>query len=247
MTLRFLSQLAAFSFAAASAAVVCAAPIVLLEPGVPDTPEPATYANFQVAPPLAMISSAFSAGSVTGYLDTYVFADVAENPFAGGLTFVYELKNISSADSTHGVSFFDIAGWAGFDIWGAFGDTVISSTSAVAPVRPGQIERDETGDLIRFTFPPGSQEPPIFAGEEGMQLILFTNATAYAPIEASVVTNDFFEGAIVRGTREFLSVNTLTGSTASTAVADGGAIAVALGAAMVALALFGLRLPRRAV
>jgi hypothetical protein len=217
------------------------------------TPDPDDFsALFGAATLVASnIDAAFSAGSVSGTLSTYVYDNISTQ---GGLTFVYELKN-TTVGGTHGISWLDVGGWASSFLTDLGYGTVLLADNGGAIVNPGETIRfPEVGagadsGKIRFTFPPGSEEPPIFSGEQGMQLILFTNATAYASTTGNVITNEFDPNdinLILDGTQETLSVSTFTASTgAASGVPDGGTTALLLGAALVSLAVVSRSKARR--
>jgi hypothetical protein len=194
----------------------------------------------------ALVDQAFSAGSVTGTLSTYIYDNVSTQ---GGYTFVYELKN-TTVGGSHGISWLDIGGWASSILTDLGYSDVLLVNNGGAIVNPGETIRfPETGvdpaslnGKIRFTFPPGSEEPPIFAGEQGMQLVLFTSATSYVQTTGDVIVHAFDPNDIyIRydNTEETLTVNTFTASTgAAPGVPDGGTTAILLGAAFVSLAVF---------
>lgn len=198
-----------------------------------------TPANFVTS----LVNQAFSAGSVTGTLSTYVYDNVSTQ---GGYTFVYELKN-TTVGGSHGISWLDVGGWASSFLTDLGYGNVLIADNGGAIVNPGETIRfPEVGagadsGKIRFTFPPGSEEPPIFATEQGMQLILFTNATNVAAITGQVVVHAFDPNDIYTrydNTEETLTVNTLTAASGSpSSVPDEGTTMLLLGSALVGLAV----------
>lgn len=161
------------------------------------------------------------------------------NPYNGGLTFVYEVKNTSTS-GTEGIGNFRVSGWAGFDVVIATGDNPYFSPPGGPLVVPGAFLRSLDGDTIDFTFPPDIIAPPIFAGENGMQLILFTNATAWTGTTGSIVLDDFTtDRVIISDTNRSIQVGTVTGATS---VPDSGNMAILVGFAFLMLFVAAPRL-----
>ncbi len=196
---------------------------------------------------VASMPSTFTSGNVRGLLGVKVLSGVTQNTL-GGLTFVYEVQN-NSASGTEGITDFSLGGWAGVQTDVVYGGNTNGSDFFFSPtntsfVSPGDANRSLNGDTIDFTFPPVSvsaSAPPIFAGQDSFQLIVFTDATAWTNTSGTVTTNDFDTS----GSNQ-ISDTTNTGSAATyTAVAsvpDSGMTALLLGIGLIVLGLFA---PRR--
>ncbi len=183
----------------------------------------------------ASMSSTFTSGNVRGLLGVEVLSGVTENTL-GGLTFVYEVQN-NSQSGTEGITDFSLGGWAGVQTDVVYGGNTDGSGFFFSPtstsfVSPEAANRSLNGDTIDFTFPPAPAiNPPIFAGQDSFQLIVFTDATAWTNTSGTVTTNDFdFNGN---------PINPNTGSagtlTAVASVPDGGTTALLLGFGLIAL------------
>lgn len=180
-----------------------------------------------------------SAGPITGKVGVKVLTDVADNPFAGGLTFVYEIQN-TSQDLPYpfpGITYFEVSGWQGFQTFVARSNQDYFFSPSGSPVMPGPASRSADGNTITFSFPPdnpgGGGEPPIFGNEYGRQLIVFTDATIWQGITGYVTTEDFESPSNSLGNPQTMTVSTLT---AGSAVPDGGSSSLLL--ALGALGLF---------
>ena len=176
-----------------------------------------------------------SAGPITGKVGVKVLSDVADNPFAGGLTFVYEIQN-TTQDLPYpfpGITYFEVSGWQGYQTVVAQSNMGYFFSPVGSSVVPGAAERSGDGNTIIFNFPPddpgGGGEPPIFANEYGRQLIVFTDATIWQGITGYVTTLDYESPSNAVGNPQTMTVSTLT---TGNAVPDGGAssLLVALGA-----------------
>ncbi|MCX6951625.1 MAG: VPDSG-CTERM sorting domain-containing protein [Verrucomicrobia bacterium] len=224
-------------------------------PGDPRSPLSTLTGGTTVASNLA----AFTMGTLSGELGTTVLSGVAENTL-GGLTFVYELRNVSSAlyenpgdpVAAHlngeGILGLKVNGWSGFLTNFAMG-TSFFFTSTTDPIIPGSAMRPYAGgDTTIFDFPTDGNQPPIFSGEVGYQLILFTNATGWTATDATV------EGKFVGyGTDESAEgVATYTaavgngGGGGPSGVPDGGTTAILLGAGLLSLGFLNRRSSRQA-
>lgn len=231
-----------------------AATIMALGPDASVTPDPDDYsALFGAFSPVATLTSNLyldveneTEGSVTGTLKTSIYKLGAGDD----LTFVYELSN-TGAVGFEGISSLLIGGWAGFDISVAYGFLPSQPFGGVNPGETVRYPDADAGDLngkILFTFPPGSEEPPIFAGEHGMQLILFTNATSWTNATGAVLTDTFEDIYTIdpNATPQTLFAKTYSASTgAAPGVPDGGTTALLLGAAFMSLAVFARAQARR--
>ncbi len=165
--------------------------------------------------------TAFSAASVDGVLYAYVLSGLEENPY-GGLTFVYEMQN-TTVGGNLGISWLDVDGWTGVQTSVARGRNPYYYTLDNGLVRPGPFNRSASGETIEFSFPPGSEEPPVFAGENAYQLIVFTDATSWQITSARIGIDEFdpISGALIAGTSDVASLSTLSVGSSS-AVPDQG-------------------------
>lgn len=166
------------------------------------------------------VASAYNdigAGPITGKVGVKILSGVIDNPFAGGLTFIYEIQNTSEQSQGGifpGITYFDISGWTDFDIIVAQSNDSYAFSPTGQPVVPGQAVRSGDGNLVTFTFPPdnpgGGGEPPIFAGEYGYQLIIFSNATNWGAITGTITTEDYLSPSESIGNPQSMSVSTLS-------------------------------------
>lgn len=158
-----------------------------------------------------------SAGPITGKVGVKILSGVIDNPFAGGLTFVYEIQNTSLPSQgpyAPGITFFDVSGWAGLDVIVAQSNDSYLFSPTGLPVVPGPAFRSNDGDIVTFTFPPdnpgGGGEPPIFAGEYGYQLIIYSNVTAWQSVIGNIITEDFLSPSESVGNLQYMTVSTLS-------------------------------------
>jgi len=100
-----------------------------------------------------------------GTIQSWVYSGDANNPFAGGLTFVYQI-NISAASTTFADSFADSADWAGFL-------TDVGSKKTGVQINPASANRDS--DILTWVFSPTH----VTAGKSSALLIVETNAKKY--------------------------------------------------------------------
>ena len=177
--------------------------------------------------------SSFAASTVSGQVGVTVLSGVGTNPL-GGLTFVYEVMNLSTS-GTEGITSFGLDGWAGVDMDIVTGDSFFFSSGGTG-VEEGFTYRTPDGNSILFDFPPGSSEPPIFAGEKSWQLIVYTNATAFTVGNVWVDGWDFLDpsGGYTDGT--FWS-DSMTSFVAVGSVPDGGSTVLLFGIGFILMAL----------
>ena len=179
----------------------------------------------------------FSSGTVDGQVGVKVLSGVTSNVL-GGLTFVYEVANLSTSGS-EGLGNFAVAGWAGLSIDVVVGEGFFFTPNG-APVQQGFVTRSLDGNSILFDFPPGDEEPPIFAGQNSFQLIVYTNATAWRYVSGGVASWDYDgNGDIIDGSKWNGGMETIV---AASLVPDAGTSALLLGLGFIVLALFIPRL-----
>lgn len=227
-----------------------AAPVEVLNASGAGTPDANVFPSFASATVVASsVDAPFSTGG-NGRLTTQILSGVDFALLSGGavtysgLTFVYELSNIA-ASGYQGITDLAVSGWGSTQIAVAFGQSLSSSNYSSTPnpalVQPGQIYRSFDGDTLTFSFPPGYIEPPIFAGQTGMQLIVFTDAMSYRATHGTVFSDEFdaaFNQPIGNPIQQYM-VSTLTA--AAVAVQDSGATVLLLGLGLVGLVLVGRR------
>jgi len=140
----------------------------------------------------------FTSGTLSGRLGTTVLSGVSENTL-GGLTFVYELQNVTSGvwdpgSDGEGITSLVVGTWDGFKTNFAMGTSFYYAPTS-DPILPGSADRtDGANQTVTFQFPYGDHVPPIYSGEIGYQLILFTDALGYSVTDATVFSNYFALG-----------------------------------------------------
>jgi len=160
--------------------------------------------------PIGPIDIPFSSSQETGHVNEYVIANFAENPYAGGLTFVYQVYNdITSTDSLTG---FTVDGYSGFQVSVAY-------WQYNGGEQPTTARRSVSGDTIGFNMiTDSSQANVINPGNHGYQFVVFTDATSYTHDSSGVLDGS---GA------QFISL--------TPSVPDGGTTALLLGAGLLAM------------
>ena len=195
-------------------------------------------------------SSTFTSGTLTGLLNTTILTGDTSNGYgADKLTFIYELQNQSSSTSYtdpitsevnykgEGIIDLIVGGWLGVST-----DFTLVSADPATHVQPDGATRDAISSTIDFSFPPGAQ-PPIFNGQTGFQLIIYTDATAWTDTTGTIYTVNFGAGGTpdipdtARGVETFTAV-------APNSVPDGGTTALLLGMGLLSLRVIAKRSKR---
>lgn len=143
---------------------------------------------------LATMSSPFTAtnpASFTGTLDSWVLSGDTNNSL-GGLDFVYRLTNSdTSADALHRLA---VNGYSGLLVEAGYLESGSTPTGGTVSggLTPTLVDRGiAPGDNIGFSFLAGTVSGLTFnslnPGEISRYLVLYTNATAYGTIMASVI------------------------------------------------------------
>lgn len=221
------------------------------------------------APAAYSSSSSFSTGlgGVSGTLTTNVYSAVGTefippwDPFEfasitsatglnpsgglGGYAFVYELKNLSSySGGNHvGLTLLETLGWgSSVQMVVAFGgeESTALDLDGEGRVRPGKVTRTGDGTGVKFSYPPGSEEPPIFEGETGFKLIVFTDATNVSLVDATLTSKEFVgvadeeavDGTTKTGTAQLYVGYKTTGTGVPDHAGTAGLCALALAALM---------------
>jgi hypothetical protein len=125
----------------------------------------------------------FAGLQYTGELISAVYNNDTSNPFGmDKLTFTYELSN--DATSAHELHRFTIPGFANTQ-------TDVSFTPLVPPVGPARITPALADrlppDVVGFAFVDGHGYVSIGPGRRSQTLVIQTDATAFAPVTASVI------------------------------------------------------------
>lgn len=218
-------------------------------PGDPRSPLSTLTGGTTVASQL----SSFSAGTLTGKLGATVLDGVAENTL-GGLTFVYELQNVSSTtfdpwSEGEGITNFILGGWDGFATNFAMG-TQFFYASTSNPILPGSADRsDGVNQTIAFFYPYGDHVPPIYSGEISYQLIIFTDALNWVGTDGSIEIKNFAEQSTVYATAGTLTVAAgvgpgVGGSGPTNGVPDGSTTVTLLGLSVLFLGFVQRRVKR---
>jgi hypothetical protein len=182
---------------------------------------------------------------IDGYMGSYVLTGNSYG--ANDLTFVYQFKNTSPADSLQGVSFLVLNGFSdSLSLSIALGNTVYdnSPTSPIFDsnfVLPKWVSRPG-GDQLWFAFPPDVIAPPIFGGENSFQLVVYTNATNFTDTQvANVITDRFTSTDPLTGDYDANNPNHLDGGTAGilapSTVPENGSTAILVGLGLVSFSL----------
>jgi hypothetical protein len=136
----------------------------------------------------------FGPGDYSGSYQTWVVSDPL-NPFgAGDLDFIYQVTNNSSSSN-------DIVTISAFNFKGAVTDVGYATsspgggTSTATDVKPSVVSRNNSGQVVNFTFSPG---PALLPGDTTYLLVIETNATFFgsgtmSTLNASGSTNPAFD------------------------------------------------------
>ncbi len=117
-------------------------------------------------------------GTISGTLETSVWADDPANPFAGGLTFTYLLNNTSADESIARLTLPD---------WGLDAGAIVAAETDGTAIVPDSVDRNNTGGtVIGWEW----DSTPLAAGSSSALLILYTPATAWQASVANVIDGD---------------------------------------------------------
>jgi hypothetical protein len=135
---------------------------------------------------LAIQETPFVTSTYSGTLLSRVIQGDSRNPFAGGLTFIYELRN---NQGTHSINRLAINGFQGFSL-----DVSHESVSPLIGIPPAYADREVNGTSIGFSFADITLgEGPLDPGERSRPLIVHSNASTFAESSAFVL-NGFATG-----------------------------------------------------
>jgi hypothetical protein len=135
---------------------------------------------------LAVQETPFVTSTYSGTLLSRVIQGDTRNPFAGGLTFIYQLRN---NQGTHSINRLSINGFQGFML-----DVTHESLSPLIGIPPVYADREVNGTSIGFSFADiALGEGPLDPGERSRPLIVHSNASTFTESSAFVL-NGFATG-----------------------------------------------------
>ena len=162
-----------------AALAVCEVNAVSLNPGsailLPAEPDPLGGTTIN------SISVPFVAPTFSGTLVSKVISGDLSNPFAGGLTFTYELSNNSISPDP--IDRFTLSSYLGFLV-----DASYASGALLSPVVPSNVTRNASGNQISFNFT-GPFEGTLVPGASSPLLVLQTSATTYQNSFAAIINS----------------------------------------------------------
>lgn len=130
---------------------------------------------------LNSISVPFVAPTFSGTLVSKVISGDASNPFAGGLTFTYELSNNSLSPDP--IDRFTLSSYLGFSV-----DASYPSGSLVGSILPTSVTRNPSGNQISFNYT-GLSEGTLLPGTASVLLVLQTSAISYQNSTAAIINS----------------------------------------------------------
>ena len=130
---------------------------------------------------IGSISVPFVAPTFSGTLVSKVISGDANNPFAGGLTFTYQLSNNSFSPDP--IDRFTLSSYLGFSV-----DASYQIGSLVGGVLPTSVVRNPTGNQISFNFT-GPFEGTLLQGSSSSLLVLQTSATSFQNSFAAIINS----------------------------------------------------------
>ena len=123
----------------------------------------------------------FVAATFSGTLVSKVITNDASNPFAGGLTFTYELSNnLLSPDP---IDRFTLSSYLGFSV-----DASYPAGSLVSSIIPTSVTRNGSGNQISFNYT-GPFEGTLLPGSSSVMLVLQTSATSFQNSFAAIINS----------------------------------------------------------
>jgi hypothetical protein len=123
----------------------------------------------------------FVSATFSGTLVSKVWSGDVSNPFAGGLTFTYQLSNNSFSPDP--IDRFTLSSYLGFST-----DASYQSGSIVSSVVPTSVVRNPTGNQISFNFT-GPFEGTLLPGSSSPILVIQTSATSYQNSLAAIINS----------------------------------------------------------
>jgi len=130
---------------------------------------------------IASISVPFVAPTFSGTLVSKVWSGDLSNPFAGGLTFTYELSN--NPFSPDPIDRFTLSSYLGFST-----DASYQSGALISPVVPTSVVRNPSGNQISFNFT-GPFEGTLLPGSSSPILVIQTSATSFQNSFAAIINS----------------------------------------------------------
>ncbi|HEX5220182.1 MAG TPA: PEP-CTERM sorting domain-containing protein [Verrucomicrobiae bacterium] len=167
------------SFFSVVAMGVCTANAALLSPGssISLTAEPGPIGGSVIGSSTVF----FVAPTFSGTLVSKVISGDTSNPFAGGLTFTYELSNESFSPDP--IDRFTLSSYLGFSV-----DASYPSGSLVGSIVPTSVTRNGSGNQISFNYT-GPFEGTLIPGSASVLLVLQTSATSFQDSFAAIINS----------------------------------------------------------
>lgn len=158
---------------------VCSANAAILNPGssISLTAEPGPTGGLIIG----SSTVPFVAPTFSGTLISRVITNDASNPFAGGLTFTYELSN--DPFSPDPIDRFTLSSYLGFSV-----DASYPSGSLVGSIIPTSVTRNGSGNQISFNYT-GLFEGTLVPGSASVLLVLQTSATSFQNSFAAIINS----------------------------------------------------------
>jgi hypothetical protein len=123
----------------------------------------------------------FVSATFSGTLVSKVISGDTSNPFAGGLTFTYELSNNSF--SPDAIDRFTLSSYLGFSV-----DASYPSGSLISSIVPTSATRNGSGNQISFNYT-GPFEGTLLPGSSSVLLVLQTSATSFQNSFAAIINS----------------------------------------------------------
>jgi len=123
----------------------------------------------------------FVAPTFSGTLISKVISGDASNPFAGGLTFTYELSNNSISPDP--IDRFTLSSYLGFSV-----DASYPAGGLVGSIVPTSVTRNGSGNQISFNYT-GPFEGTLVQGSSSVLLVLQTSATSFQNSFAAIINS----------------------------------------------------------
>ena len=130
---------------------------------------------------LALNNVPFVAPTFSGTLISKVITNDASNPFAGGLTFTYELSNNSFSPDP--IDRFTLSSYLGFSV-----DASYPAGALVGSIIPTSVTRNGSGNQISFNYT-GPFEGTLLPGSASVLLVLQTSATSFQNSFAAIINS----------------------------------------------------------
>jgi len=158
---------------------VCSANAATLNPGssISLTSEPGPTGGTTIGSSIVP----FVAPTFSGTLVSKVISGDLSNPFAGGLTFTYELSNNSISPDP--IDRFTLSSYLGFSV-----DASYPAGGLVGSIVPTSVTRNGSGNQISFNYT-GAFEGTLVPGSASVLLVLQTSATSFQNSFAAIINS----------------------------------------------------------